>query len=294
MKAVFWYSKHQRELGLARAIAAGAQKCGDVVEMRSMADISREEFFRGTTPVEIADCDAACFVGVKSREWVRRYRAAGKVVVYFDKPYIRRLRGHWRVSVNTHQPTDYIATAQHNPDRWRSFNVRVRSWAHGAPPDSAILICACSAKSFAFNGVGDPTDWATRIVARLRELTNRHIIYRPRRLAHLGYDPIEGTEFSEWHTKLSDYLKRSKVAIVHNSNAGLEAVINGVPTIVLGECVTKPISTTMIEDVEHPRLATSAELRRLFANVAWCQFAEPEFADGLGWRQIRTMIEAAA
>jgi len=285
MRVIFWHSIHKRELGLSEALAAGAARCGDAVELRPVT--AEPEMVKP----ELVDCDAVCMVGVKMRDWFKLYRDAGVPVVFFDKGYVRELRWlrFWRVSINELQPIRYIETERHTLERWDSFRVRQRSSKGG----SALLIGGSSGKAMQFFGIEDPNAWARDVVAKVRQKVDWPIIYRPKP-SWAGAEPIEGTVFSRDRYGLSDCIKASRVMVVHSSNACFDAAMAGLQTIVLGDGITKPISSTTLDDFEQPRVACKAERSQWLANVAWCQFTLKEFAEGLGWRQIRTMIEVAA
>lgn len=283
MKAVFWHSGHPREKNLSEAVAAGAGRCGDQIELRELTELP-----------ELVDCEMACLVGVKSRDWFRIYGEAGKRVAIFDKGYVRHRSPDkprfWRIAVGGQQPVAYVNAAAHDSVRWDSWDLTTLPWGEDG---SAILIAGSSAKAMAWAGIMDATEWVRDLVKHIRALTDRPIIYRPKP-SWRDAKPVPGTEFSQNRHELWDCMKRSHVMITHSSNACFDAVLAGLPAIVLGEGIAKPISSTSVEDIDHPRRADANERKRWLSNVAWCQFTLPEFAEGLGWRQIRTMIEAEA
>lgn len=280
MKAVFWHSIHAREKALAAAVAKGAERSGDQIDCRL-----------APPEPELCDCDLACLVGVKTRDWFKLYRDAGIPVALFDKGYVRTLSQSrfWRVSLNGVQPLDYVRQAQHSPERWTELGVKVSGWK---PRGSAVLIAGSSAKAMRWGGVMDATAWVRDLVRHIRHLTDRPIIYRPK-ASWRDAEPIEGTEFNQERHELRDCMRRSAVMVVSSSNACFDAVLAGLPVIVLGEGIARPIASTSIDDLAAPRLADRRERMQWLANLAHCQFTLKEYAAGTGWRQIRTMAEAA-
>jgi hypothetical protein len=287
MKVICWYSQHKREEQLARRMADGIRLRGDTAFLRvkNLDD-----------PGE--DCDLACIVGVKNLQMYQDYLARGVHVAYWDKGYIRRLwrdengkeewLDYWRVSVNMHQPLPFIEKAKKGPQRAREAGMELMPWRkHG----EAIIVDGSSAKHYAFHDLGNPTDVAKRIVDELRMLTPRPIIYRPKP-SWTGAVPIEGTEYSNG----KDYrpaFARAHALVTYGSNLCYDAALAGVPSIVLGQGVARPISSTSLEEIENPRLATDAERQQWVSNVAWCQFKKEEMNNGVAWDTVKEMLACA-
>lgn len=67
--------------------------------------------------------------------------------------------------------------------------------------------------------------------------------------------------------------------------------MGGVPSIITGNGIAGPISSTMLSDVESPRLCSPGERMEWLYNVAWCMFTEAEMESGLAWAVIRPQFE---
>lgn len=87
-----------------------------------------------------------------------------------------------------------------------------------------------------------------------------------------------------------DALRNAHVMVTHGSNACFEAVLAGVPVIVLGDAVAKPISSTVIEEVRRPHLARARDRKQWLANLMYHQWTMPEFEGGEAWNHIRPQI----
>jgi len=295
MKAIFWTRQEVghldksdwRETNLAKAIQSGARLYGDEVEIRSVPDDGQ--------PV-VEPCDLALKIGVKSRNWFRAYNRAGIPYCYFDKGVIRtravEWMEYWRVSVNGHQPLKYVETAKHDDQRAKKTGLDFKPWRTGG---EAVLVDGSSAKHHFFHsdwdaeGMHDYANEAARsLVERVRAITKRPIIYRPKP-SWKRAKPIPGTQFSrgkEWRNDVA----RSHVVITAGSNLCFDSVCFGVPSIVLGHGIAGPISSTDLSELENPRLATDEERRQWLNNVAWTQFhALDEFENGMAWEVIKAM-----
>jgi hypothetical protein len=289
MKVLAWVSDgKKRERVLADALVAGAQQHGDIdaeIRIKGLHD-------------HIEDCDLACLVGVKNIEMFRAYRKRGINCLYCDKGYIRRLAEetdrnaewltYWRVAVNAHQPITFVAKAKRSYKRAERAGMRLEPWRERG---EAILVDGSSAKHYAFHDLGNPTEVAKELIDRVKAITDRPIIYRPKPSWH-GAVPIEGTEYSNGKDFRTAFA-RTHALITYGSNLCYDAVLAGVPSIVLGEGIARPISSTALDAVECPRLATSDERKQWVSNVAWCQFELPEFKNGLAWDTIKEMITCA-
>lgn len=277
MRVRFWASDKARERLLADAFMAGVRAHGDEAEMRPLG--------QPFTP----DCDVACMVGVKSRDLWREHARAGIQCVYLDKGYDRHsrdddIRGweYWRVAVNGHQPTskfrpDYPLT------RLAEMGWTFKPWRESG---THIVLAGSSAKYHAFYDLPDPTSWASKMVKQIEGITKRAIVYRPKPSWKDAVD-IRGTRFSGRDEGIADVLRGAHCLITHGSNACFEAMMMGVPSVVIGDAVMKPISSLTADDIDCPRLATDDQRRAVLGFLAWQQWTMLEMMDGKAWPVIR-------
>lgn len=285
MRITFWHSDKPRERLLADAFAAGARAHGDLVELRALQP-----------EIQVADCDVACMVGVKSRELYRAHTDRGVHIIYLDKGYSRgaapgpvKLWEYWRVSVDAHHPTRDLMAVNRPNDRAERLGLVMQPWRRKG---SQIVVAGSSQKYHDFYGLKHPTSWAAKVVRHLQQLSpNRPIVYRPKPSWREAV-PIEGTTFSQGG-EIEEVLEGAWALVTHGSNAVFEAVLQGIPCIVLGDAVAKPISTTELADIETPLLASYGQRHQWLNNLAYCQWTLPEFHDGIAWQYIRPQIFGA-
>lgn len=283
MRIAFLHSDKPRERILADAFADGARVHGDTVELSPL-----------TPEVEVAvSADVAVMVGVKSRERWHAHWDAGIHVVMLDKGYCRGkgagpVRGweYWRISVDGHHPTRYLERMRRPSDRWNRLGIDVMPWRASG---EHIILAGSSAKYHDFYGLNDPTAFAHGVVKSIRAATQRAIVYRPKP-SWRDAIPITKTRFSAGKEPLAEILTGAHALITHGSNACFEAMLAGVPSIVLGDAVAKPISSTSLDDIEAPRVAGDEERMQLLANLAYAQFTLSEFASGEAWSNTRSFI----
>ena len=281
MRVRFWQSDKARERLLAEAFLTGVRIHGDTTDTRSLG----EQF----TP----DCDVAVMVGVKSKELWKAHARAGIQLVYQDKGYDRHSRSddirgweYWRTAVNGHQPTSKFRP-DYPGDRLKQMGWEFKPWRKEG---KQIVIAGSSAKYHNFYDLKDPTDWSTKLIKELNDLSPmRPVIYRPKP-SWKDAVPIINTTYSGREQGIMDALRGAHVLITHGSNACFEAMLNGVPSIIIGEGVMKPISSRTVNDVENPRLAADDEREAVLRFLAYQQWTLSEFASGEAWQTIRKQI----
>ena len=298
MRVAFFASDKQREQDLARAFTAGVVKHGDTVN-----DIYPYGVHHGPGEwhhdfASIRDnIDVAVMAGVKSISLYRECRDAGINTVMIDKGYQRhsnpvgRFWEYWRIAVNAHHPTDTLMDIERPHDRMAG--VKLSRWREPTKRGH-IVIAGSSAKYHRFYNLPEPTQWATDVVADLRKYTTRPIIYRPKP-SWGDAVPIQGAGYSRGKkTKLGflDTLENAHAIVTHGSNACFEAVTSGVPCIILGNGVAKPISSTLISKINNPLLASMQQRQKWLAALAYSQWTLLEFRSGEAWATIRPQIGA--
>ena len=285
-----------RETNLAEALQKGAGVHGDELEIRIASSAYPQMD-------ELEPCDLICLCGVKSRYWFRAAEAMGIPWLYFDKGYIRERApdqwlNYWRLSVNSHHPVRFLELARKDRARADMMEFRFSPWRESR--GRHIIVDGGSEKNFKFNRIvpeeatiADVDEHCHRLIARIRELApERPIIYRPKPSSP-GRTPAPNTEFAYKtregvHKKDVGYdLERAHVVVSYSSAIAYEAHRMGVPSIVLGPGPARPIMSTSLDDLEHPRLASHEERRQWINNLAWCQFTMPEYRNGVAWATSR-------
>lgn len=282
MRVCFWHSDKPRERVLSDAFLEGVRSCGDEVKARPLQP-----------HVEVDEwADVACMVGVKSRELFHAHWRAGVHTVYLDKGYTRhsvsggiRAWEYWRVAVDGHHPTHQLEKMTAPRDRLDRLDLHLTSWRNRG---EHIVFAGSSAKYHDFYSLPDPTAYAAKYIKRIRSYSKRRIVYRPKPSWKEAV-PIEGADYSEGGS-ISEALQDAHALVTHGSNAVFEAILMGIPCIVLGDAVAKSISSTDVAQIERPWLATMGEREQWLANLAYMQWTQAEMASGEAWRHIRPQI----
>lgn len=274
MKVVFYVAPGKfREEGLLQAVQRGVEAAGDGFEVHP-----------NNISVPVAG-DVACMIGMKSTDLRLRCLAAGQRVLTFDKGYDRK-DDWWRVSVDRHQPTDYLLDITRPGDRMTAAGWQMLPWRKSG---QFVLIAGGGAKYHSVWGMEGPADWASRITREIREAGWKgEIQYRPKPSQPDKTVPKGAVLSSPKY--MTQALEDCWAMVTFGSNACFEAMCMGVPSIVLGDAVMRDVSSRSIEAVCKPFMAPDAVRRTILSNLAYCQFRQIEWSGGIAWPEVKRQM----
>lgn len=159
-------------------------------------------------------------------------------------------------------------------DRWERLQIHLLPRRHGR----RIIVAAPDEKPCRYYGI-DREQWLQDTLAQLRQYTNREIVVReraPRRQDRVATDPLSKVLLNDVHC-----------LVTYNSIAGVEAILHGVPAIVLAPThAAQPVASTNLADIENPRWPDE-DLRRAWVHsLAYQQYHVRELANGVAMRMI--------
>lgn len=184
-------------------------------------------------------------------------------------------------------------------DRWRDLNVEMRPWRTDG---DHILLIGQTLFGLSSQKV-NIYDWYRLAVKRIRAQTNRLIVFRhhPRLVkiraegSRLDKDRREitkalgspkGFEWSQGWT-MADDLKNAWCAVNYTSNAGVQAVLKGVPVFagsdgnMAWEVANQDVKMVNIESPSFP------ERKQWVYNLAYAQWNVAEMIEGKPWQHLR-------
>lgn len=217
------------------------------------------------------------------------YVAAGKHAVYVDIGYFKRrdlydrYEDYQRFAINDRHPTAYFQKVKHGPDRASAHPIAMRATMNQG---RKVVVCGMSTKASAFDNVDG---WTEAAIKELRKHTDRPIVYRPKpqRRKYGQLPPIPGTEYSDPITRrLEDELKDAWAVVSHHSNAGLDALIAGVPCF-QPEGVASVLGLADLSKIEEPLLPDYEQRRQLINDVCYCQWNAWEIEAGQAWHHFK-------
>lgn len=306
MKFLFPTKQREYSMHLCDAIKTGLEMFGHTVDIVG----------RDTVDKEMISKYDFTFLFTITTHWLRdMVIEAGGSYIYMDKGYCRnrRLRepdAFIRISPNAWQPLKHLDKFANINNRWKKVmkipvrkildkNGKVKHRETLEPKRTKredegcyILYAGSSNKYHTFMDLDEPSTYAENIVQELRKYTDRPVIYRPKP----SWDdrkPIPQTIYMGGRkTKFHTLLKKDVYALVtHSSNAALEANLYGIPTIVLGEGIARPISSTKIEDINNLYRPTIEEKHSLGRSLSYFQWKIEEIKDGHMWTHLKDIFE---
>ena len=227
--------------------------------------------------------DVVIFYGLASgldrlfRDYRERRKAVYIDLGYWGRRKLSRFDGYHKVSVNDRHPTAYFQQRPHASDRFDRHRVAIRPWR---TEGRHILVAGMSAKAATAERLL-PNQWERDTIARLRRLTRRPIIYRPKP-NWAEAKPIEGSTFDR-DTPLEQALRDCHAVVTHHSNVAVDALLAGVPCICPGG-VASVLSGHSLDQIESPPMPDGRE--QWAADLAYTQWSVDEMKQGLAYRYL--------
>jgi hypothetical protein len=140
-------------------------------------------------------------------------------------------------------------------------------------PGRKILVAPPSTKSFSVWNM-DQEQWINETVAEIKRHTDRPIEIRPKRprTDRLKTDTIEEALANDVHC-----------LVTFNSEAAVEAIMQGKPAIVLGPNAAGVLSSKSLSEIETPRSPPLDEREAWLCHLSYSQFTFTEIADGTAY-----------
>lgn len=289
----FYVSGKSRTTEWGGHLAAGAKVHGDQVDLIPQAAFDAQQ---------LKDYDGGGNIGLAraAKRLMTDYLAAGKHFLFFDKGYSGR-GAYWRVSVDAWQPLKYFQRFMRPDDRLKAVGFRVQPQRRSAP-DGTVLYAAACQNYCNFMDLGDVNDYNLEVLQKIRDHTDRVIVYRPNpswyRKHYDEFRPIHeqvarvelSDEMIPYHTEL----ERAHLVVTHGTGAAVAALAQGISSMVLGPGICRPISMTEENwnKVDRPFFPKSEDRYQLFSDMHYCQWTVDEYRSGQAWEELRWILAA--
>ncbi len=263
MKVCVFQHQHARSRKLADVFEIGAKRMGWEVERTIEAHI-------------VPRADLLLAYGWVNAAMFDAYRRAGHNYIYADLGYWARKRdrndygGFHKLVVNGRHATEYFQRRPRPGDRLQ-MAPPLQPWRRAG---TNIIVAGLSAKGAVGHGMR-PLAWEHEIIAQLRQLTKRPIVYRPKP-SWKDARPIHGTIFSPGDRTIESELADAHALVTLSSNAAIDALAYGVPVHAvegLASVMSTPIN--LIDDPVRPE-----GRKQFFCDVSYCHWTRDEVKTG--------------
>ena len=283
MHALFYTYDNPAQKALIQSLTKGLEKHGDTWKVTHVLDFE---------PEQVREADVVFAYNILTGPTIIEACLTRNVnVLYYDKGYFNRgwdtdnPEVYYRFSANGFHPLHYFQKSPRPSDRWQKLGVELASRRERGRD---IVFAGCSAKFANLNGF-DLDEYASDIVRRIQSLTDRPIIYRPKKTLEPPR-PIPGTVYSHKRGRIAEDLADAHALVTFSSNAAVDAVLSGVPAFVLGPGIAKPVSNTDLSKIEEPWFPTDKQRLQWCYDLAYCQWRVDEMEDGSLWTHLKELI----
>jgi hypothetical protein len=202
----------------------------------------------------------------KNKQIWDHYRSQGKPVIVIEVGGLIR-NETWKLGINgINRNADFALDVGVNPDRVKKLGVELQPWVIDDKP--YILICGQHAHSQQWADMPDMETYFRETVTRVREYSDKPIVLRshPRFRENLHF-PVKDVEWfkqqnCEWNIAkqvqqtydsfdLENQLKETHFTVSYSSNAGINSVIQGIPSVVSEHSLAYGVSSTF-SDLRYP------------------------------------------
>ena len=270
-----------------------------------LSDVPFDGMFRGASAADTRLCPVLQNPGVWKRNQMDRtfdlaviyglgnarsiirddYEAIGVPVIVMEQGHIQR-GDYWQVGIHS---INWLPDEACPSDRRLSMGIN-RPKRRETPEDGYVLVLG-QKPGDAQHTITNMEAWAASQLRALRAATTRKIIWRPH---PLSISDVPG--FNETHhpdMPLEDSFDGAHAVVTHNSNAGLKALLAGVPVCCDPGAMYAESCTTDLALIDKPGPARG--LLKLINRICYAQWTQEEMAEGLAWDFIlpRIFSEAA-
>ena len=204
--------------------------------------------------------------GMKFTTAVQECWRTGRTFYYIDNGYFGNLRTKTWFRIIKNHVHDVRPIIDRPGDRLALCDIVLKDRTHGRK----ILIAPPSVKSLSLWHM-DPEVWVAETVAELKKHTDRPIevrLKRPR-AERLAENTMEQALADDVHC-----------VVTYNSVAAVEAVMLGVPAIVLGPNAAHSVCSQSVSDIENPFYPDQDLREAWLRHLSYSQFTFVEMADG--------------
>lgn len=223
-------------------------------------------------------------------EAFKRHRAKGGRTLICDLGYWRRKIGPgddrlMRFSIDGGHPQNMLFLGPSDPSRLAAQGVSARD---GYDRDGPIVIIGLGPKGARWAGtrIGE---FETRALEMCRRRwPGRQVVYRPKVRNGNASFTLAGADATKASGDISEALDGASLVINQHSNAGVDAVVHGIPILSEDGAACAIAGEGLGRD---PRPIPLAERQRFLQHLAWWHWTVREAGEGMIWNWFNGVLD---
>ena len=274
---IYQDTTNKRARHLCQAMYVGIRKSGDYVVVQDINCYDNE-----------IKSDVAVIYGLRDRLLqIFHDHCEQSHIVFMDLGYFKRtiknkLDGYHKICVNSMHPNNYFQNKKNPDDRLKKLNIITKPFTKTG---NHILVAGMSDKSAGVNGYR-AEQYEKDVIQRLRKITKRTIIYRPKP-SWGGAKPIDTVGYSSSKQKLKEVFKNCWASVTHHSNVAIDSIIAGIPAFIESPCAAFPVSSLGIADIDKPYYPDNDTLYQWLCDLSYAQWTPDEMRSGKLWSYLK-------
>jgi len=229
------------------------------------------------------ECDLAVWFGMPAAaiHIAERQRRDGHNFISIDAGYLGD-RSKWHsIGFNGQNGRADFLNDMMPSKRAKQYKWKAKPWNRGA---DHILLCAQIPGDTALRGQ-DHEKWIEDIQTKIALITDTPIKLRPH--------PEPNMPHNKQKQSLAADLDGATCVVAFNSNTAVDAILGGIPAIVLDEgSMAYPVAGHYLADIETPPMPDDATIQQWLNDLAYCQWTIKEIETGLAWEHLKKMPAA--
>jgi len=202
----------------------------------------------------------------------------GKRTMVIELGYVNRDR-YYSVGYDSQNGWADFRNKDMPPDRWSLLGAELKEYRKNG---DHILLCGQVPWDTSVQHV-DYNQWCIDTIKTIKNSTNKPIVFRPHPLAHDAVGELPDVTVSN-KASLKEDLDNCWAVVALNSNALVEAVIEGVPIFACNDgSMAQGVSNNLV-DLDNPRLH---DREQWAYNLAYSQWTTREMKKGLTWEHLK-------